>query len=837
MSIRLKTFTLLLFVLIIFLNILSCGSGGGGGGTNEKSDSKQLDYSLPHVKNQLVVKLKAGSTTSVTGILSNGASSVQNIDGTNLHLIDLAGMNTDDAYSILSSDPTVEIVQLNYKYSLIWDDGYKKETLYQDQDYLHDNSYDTDLDLEKARQAAIANNDVIVAVIDTGCDLSHEDLQGVLVDGYDFIHNDTIPDDDHGHGTFCAGQIAAQINGIGTSGIAANLFSYHKRGIKIMPVKFLDASGGGTCWNSAKAIRFAVDNGARVLSCSFGGRCDGYAVRDAIEYAQKKGAVLVAAAGNSGLDADGSPANMIYPMGYPHDNILSLGSIERDGSMAPYSTYGTTSVDAVGIGSDAFSLLNNNAYGLMSGTSMVAPQGAAIVAMMFSLSTDISNTDAVDIVKNNVVKDPYLSKYVSTGGRINALLSIRNTPYNGIPPKIDIISPINYEVFDLNGQVVFKATATDFEDGSIAAGNISWNSDIDGFLGSGHSAGPLNLSEGVHQVTASATDSDGNYEEKSIVIYVNLNPPTVAIIDNRPDVQASSMEFVDLLSDVYDEEDGSNVSSVRWESNIDGHLAYGPSFSGILSPGAHTVSCVAMDSDNLYGAAIIRIDVREAVFQINDNATSGTVLPGKFIYGAFDAREGMVYSGFFKSSQRVIAYLSYFPGLSHSKMNYIDKKVGVDGSLSLTPMATGTYYFLIEAYDNNSDGGAEFEAMVASEDVDLVPIENSNLIEVGIKTETFSLLNNELMRFHVWAEAGELYEILVDGTRNPKQGYESQRLVDTFYSTTPSVGELNYKSWDEFSNEPIRFRPDKTGFQFIAIKDRGNIGGSSYDIIVTNVSF
>ena len=137
---------------------------------------------------------------------------------------------------------------------------------------------------------------VTIAIVDTGVDLSHEDLAGKIVPGYDFVNNDTVPQDDNGHGTHVAG-IAAAItnNNIGVAGVSW--------GARIMPVKVLDSSGSGSIANVAAGIVWAAQNGAEVINISLGCgllTCPSppQVLSDAVDFAYAEHATLVAAAGN-----------------------------------------------------------------------------------------------------------------------------------------------------------------------------------------------------------------------------------------------------------------------------------------------------------------------------------------------------------------------------------------------------------------------------------------------------------------------------------------------------------------------------------------------------------
>jgi subtilisin family serine protease len=166
----------------------------------------------------------------------------------------------------------------------------------------------------------------IVAVLDTGVDLSHPDLQGAFVPGYDFVNRDEDPSDDHGHGTMVAGIVAARgNNGIGGVGVCSRC--------SIMPVKVIAANGSGDAANVAAGISWAADHGARVINLSFvfSGPDDG--VARAIEHARGRGAVVVAAAGNAGS------SDVTFPAGT--QGVISVTGTDGADARYAWASYGS----------------------------------------------------------------------------------------------------------------------------------------------------------------------------------------------------------------------------------------------------------------------------------------------------------------------------------------------------------------------------------------------------------------------------------------------------------------------------------------------------------------
>jgi subtilisin family serine protease len=209
--------------------------------------------------------------------------------------------------------------------------------------------------------------DLIVAVIDSGVDLDHPDLVNQVdtsID-WDFVNNDNNAMDDNGHGTHCAGTIAAQINNaVGVAGLVD---------VTIMAVKGLDSLGSGWDSDLASSLVYAADNGAKVISNSWGGYGKSSALENATLYAFRQGAVVVAAAGNDGI------SSAFIPAAYPW--VIGVAALQNCTSRVSWSNYGSENVYISAPGVSIYSTLWNDRYGYNSGTSMACPHVAGVAAM------------------------------------------------------------------------------------------------------------------------------------------------------------------------------------------------------------------------------------------------------------------------------------------------------------------------------------------------------------------------------------------------------------------------------------------------------------------------
>ncbi len=220
--------------------------------------------------------------------------------------------------------------------------------------------------------------DLLIAIIDSGIDYTHEDLNDgrVRTDiDKDYVNKDDDAMDDNGHGTHVAGTIAAAgDNAIGISGILWQA--------QLLPLKVCGTSGSCSIDAISSAIHYAADQGARVINMSLGSSSCSETLEAAIDYAYfEKGVVIVAAAGNSN-DLVG------YPAGYAP--VLAVGALDRHGKRAYFSSYGDA-LDLMAPGVRIFSTVPNNGYETFSGTSMASPHVAGVAGLLLAQRPSLTN--------------------------------------------------------------------------------------------------------------------------------------------------------------------------------------------------------------------------------------------------------------------------------------------------------------------------------------------------------------------------------------------------------------------------------------------------------------
>ena len=276
---------------------------------------------------------------------------------------------------------------------------------------------DADIDAPEGWDIRHDAPDVIVAVTDTGIQYNHEDLELNMwihpttgKHGYDAYDNDDDPMDTGGHGTHCAGTIGARgDNGKGLTGVAWKL--------KLMAGRFLGPNGGTTS-DGIRVINYARENGAHIISASWGGGGYSQSLYNAIKAAGDAGIPFIAAAGNDTSNNDATPH---YPSSYDLTTLVAVASTNRRDNLSYFSCYGRNSVDIAAPGSDILSsyIGTNTSYKHLNGTSMATPHVSGALALARAEFPLDDVEDLIARLYSSVDSVPALAEKLSTGGRLN----------------------------------------------------------------------------------------------------------------------------------------------------------------------------------------------------------------------------------------------------------------------------------------------------------------------------------------------------------------------------------------------------------------------------------
>jgi len=270
------------------------------------------------------------------------------------------------------------------------------------------------------------SNAVVVAVVDSGADVTHPDLDaniwtnsgevangldddanGLVDDlkGWDFASGDANVNDTNGHGTHVSGTIGAEgHNAAGVTGVNWR--------VKVMPLRTGNSTLSGLAIE--QAFRYACAEGAQVVNGSFGSSSPDPFIRDAIE--DCPGTLFVFAAGNESGNNDALPR---YPCNYPVENIVCVAASAVDDTLAPFSNYGTTNVDLAAPGADILSTIPGGGFDYFDGTSMASPHVAGAAALVLSHRPALTPIELKSTLLLGVDKKSAYSGAVKTGGRLN----------------------------------------------------------------------------------------------------------------------------------------------------------------------------------------------------------------------------------------------------------------------------------------------------------------------------------------------------------------------------------------------------------------------------------
>lgn len=282
--------------------------------------------------------------------------------------------------------------------------------------------------------AGVKGAGVIVAVVDSGVDITHPQLRGRLainvreipgngiddddngyiddVSGWDFDGNQPIVSDTAGHGTHVAGIILAEHGTSTMKGMAPEA--------KILPLDFMTAAGSGNIGNAILAIQYAAKQGARVINASWGGSPCSKTLSRTIADLEERGILFVAAAGNDGVDIDQLPE---YPAAFALPNQITVGASTARDYTASFSNFSYHLVHLFAPGASILSTYPGNQVAALSGTSMAAPFVSGAAALLFSARPHATATQVRSALLNSVDPGNFAAM---TKGRLNVKKALQN---------------------------------------------------------------------------------------------------------------------------------------------------------------------------------------------------------------------------------------------------------------------------------------------------------------------------------------------------------------------------------------------------------------------------
>lgn len=454
---------------------------------------------------------------------------------------------------------------------------------------------DADIDAPEAWDLATGSSDVIIAVIDTGVDYNHPDLSpnmwhnpgetagngvdddnnGFVDDiyGMDGCNNDANPMDDHYHGTHCAGTIGAKGNdGYGVVGVCWN--------VKIMALKFLNASGSGSTSDAVECMNYMIDQKQRgrnivAASNSWGGSGADQNLLDAINAAGNLGILFVAAAGNNSSNNDATP---FYPACYNSNYVITVAATDHNDNLASFSNWGANTVELSAPGVNIMSDKPGSAFQALNGTSMATPHVSGVVGLLASVFTNDTPLQRKARIVDYVDPVPAMAGKCISGGRLNAYKALQSAPF--------VISKFTYA---RQGDLarVFTDLSTAYQ---CTITGWSWN------FGDGQTSTQQNpthtyTTSNFYTVTLTVTTNTGATDTTSKSVWVGPNLTPTANFDYT-DIGGFNAYFNDTSVD----SDG-NIAQWNWQfgdgttstaQNPTHHYQY---------PGTYTVTLTVTDNE------------------------------------------------------------------------------------------------------------------------------------------------------------------------------------------------------------------------------------------------
>ena len=585
MNIRLKK---VLATQLLGILIASCG-GIIPGASQVQAQPKRDRSASRFVAGRIPVKYKNERPVHAYGLMNaEGAREEREIPGSGVRVVELSAGTDQEAFlKALQQEPDVEFAELD-------------ELIPPAEMTPNDPNYGSQWHLPMIQTPAAWSTtsgapDVTIAIIDTGVDPTHPDLQSKLVPGWNFYDNNADSSDVYGHGTAVAGTAAASSNnGLGVASVAW--------GCQIMPIRISDPSGFGSLSAMANALTWAADRGARVANISYQ-VTDSLTVRSAAQYFQSKGGVVTIAAGND-ASFDSTSDN-------PY--VLTVGATISTDVLAAFSTRGNN-LDIAAPGLSIQTTSRGSGYSSWSGTSFSAPIAAGVAALVISANPVLRGAQVQNVLKQSADDLGSAGWDPSYGwGRLNAARAVdlaMNTvgSDDDLAPQVNITSPADGSA--IAGAVNVQTEAND----NIGITSFTFN--VDG-VARVTAAGQCNFlwnttddTDGPHVISVTATDAAGNVGFSTLSVLVSNAPGTIPPVVSIVSPTAGSTVSGNV-SVVVNATDDLGVDHV--ELYVDGVLADSARrapftlrwSSRKAAAGTHLLQCRAYDSQGNVGTSLI----------------------------------------------------------------------------------------------------------------------------------------------------------------------------------------------------------------------------------------
>ncbi len=448
----------------------------------------------PSVPDEILLKFKAGVNDKAREnvLKEHNLEIKETIPAIEVILAKVPEQAKDKVLEALSHNPRIEYAEPNYISRAVFtpDDPYYASRQWN----LPKISASLAWDISQGRP------DVVIAIVDSGINLEHEDL----------VSKASGDLDDYGHGTMVAGTAAAITNN--TKGIA---------GVcplcQMLSVKVLNSTGSGSGSGLASGIIKAADTGAKVINLSLGMYSANTTVESAVNYAYNKGVILVGAAGNDNI------TTKLYPAAFP--NVIAVGGSNSNDDKMSISNYGDW-VDVYAPGSGIPVTTADGSYTLAGGTSLASPHVAGLAGLILSAKIGLTNQQVVDLIISNIddLGGVYNMKRINAYKALSATTGIVLPPADTTAPSVSITAPTGGST--VSGLVDITVDATDnigvtkvefYVDGILLGSDIS-----SPYVASWDSTTLTNGSS--HNISSKAYDLAGNIAT-SVTVSVSVNNP------------------------------------------------------------------------------------------------------------------------------------------------------------------------------------------------------------------------------------------------------------------------------------------------------------------------